>query len=48
MRESIKTPDAIEPLTYTLWADVMKRVDAMALADLAIMKAMAAAKKSGH
>jgi hypothetical protein len=48
MRESITTPDAIEPLTYRLLADVMKRVDAMALADLAIVKAMTAAKKSNN
>jgi hypothetical protein len=48
MRESIKTPDAIEPLTYTFLADVMKRVDALGLAHLAIVNAMAAVKKSGH
>jgi hypothetical protein len=44
----IRDADAVEPLTLTLVNDIVQRVTALGLANLAIVKAMAAAKKSGH
>jgi hypothetical protein len=44
----LRDPEAIETLTLTLVKDVVLRVNALALADLAVVKAMAAAKKSGN
>jgi hypothetical protein len=38
-------PLAVEPLTLTLVNDIVQRVTALGLANLAIVKAMAAAKK---
>jgi hypothetical protein len=40
--------DAVEPLTLTLVDDIVQRVTALGLANLAIIKAMAAAKKPDH
>jgi hypothetical protein len=42
----IRDVDAVEPLTLTLLNDVMQRVNALGLAQLAVVKAMAAAKKN--
>ena len=44
----IRDADAVEPLMVSLLADVMKRVDELGRAKFAIVKAMAAAKTSGH
>jgi hypothetical protein len=40
----VRDADAVEPLTLTLINDIVLRVNALGLANLAIMKAMAAAK----
>ena len=44
----IRDVDAIEPLTLILVNDIVLRVSALGLANLAIVEAMAAAKKPGH
>jgi hypothetical protein len=44
----VRDVDTVEPLTLTLVNDVVQRVNALALANLTIVKAMAAAKTSGH
>lgn len=44
----VRDVDTVEPLTLTLVNDVVQRVNALALANLAIVKAMVAAKTSGH
>jgi hypothetical protein len=44
----IRDTDAVEPLTLTLVNDIVQRVTALGLANLAMVKAMAAAKKPGH
>jgi hypothetical protein len=44
----IRDADAIEPLTLTLVNDIVQRVNALGLAQLAIVRAMAAVKKPGH
>jgi hypothetical protein len=41
----MRDADAVEPLTMTLLSDIMQRVNALALADLAIVRAMTTAKK---
>jgi hypothetical protein len=44
----IRDVDAVEPLMLTMVNDVMQRVNALGLAHLAIVKAIAAAKKSNN
>jgi hypothetical protein len=44
----IRDADAVEPLTLTLVNDVVQRINALGLANLAIVKAMTAAKRPGH
>ena len=44
----MRDADAVGPLTLTLVNDVVQRVNALAFAQLAIVKAMASARKAGH